>query len=268
MPTRHLPAWSNKDSKPKKFMTVDDSSPAPIAGALTAASIPPQLSLNSIEATLRTHIASWSPAAMNVESPLTANERTLASSLCVHLTQKTREDGAPSFFHHETPQGRRSLDMTAFPSGMEGIVVDNHACHRSEFFYAIEAKILPLVSARAREYVISDHENTASPIKKLMGGIERFKQGAHAPKLARSSIVAFVQNIPATPWMAVINGWINELIPTKPAAHSEPWSASDHLVAVSSSDRIDEYYSNHTRPSPALVPIRMRHFLLYLAGKN
>jgi hypothetical protein len=81
-------------------------------------------------------------------------------------------------------------------------------------------------------------------------------------------MVAFVQEIPATPWMAVINGWIGALIPTKPAAHTEPWSTSDFLSAVSSSDIIDEYSSNHTRPAPVPAPIRMCHFLLYLAGKN
>jgi hypothetical protein len=205
---------------------------------------------------------------MNVESPLIANERTLASSLCVHLSQMTRVDGVPYFFHHETPQGRRSLDMTCIPSSPEGIVVDNHAYHRSEFFYSIEAKLLPLSGAREREYVVSDHNNMALPAKKLMGGIERFKQCAHAPKLSRSSMVAFVQDIPATPWMAVLNGWIDALIPMKPAAHVEPWSASDHLVPVSGSNIVDEFYSSHSRPAPAITPIRMCHFLLYLAGKS
>lgn len=249
-------------------MTADHTLPVSIAGALTAVSIPPQRSLDNIEATLRRHIALWSAPAMKVENPLLANERTLASSLCVHLTQMTRADSVPYFFHHEPPQGKRSLDMAAIPSGPEGITVDNHAYHRNAFFYAIEAKLLPLKAAREREYVISDHRNAALLTKKLMGGIERFKQGVHAPKLARSSMVAFIQDIPATPWMAVINGWIDRLIPMKPAAHVEPWSASDHLFAVSCSDTIDECSSTHSRPPPTRDPIQMRHFFLYLAGKN
>ena len=158
--------------------------------------------------------------------------------------------------------------MTCIASGAEGIIVDNHAYHRGEFFYAIEAKLLPLSAAREREYVISDHNNAALPTKKLMGGIERFKQGAHAPHLTRSSMVAFIQDVPATPWIAVINGWISDLIPTKPAAHTEPWSASDHLNAVSDSETLDECCSDHTRHSHALPPIRMCHFFLYIAGKN
>lgn len=268
MPTKHLPASSRRDSKNRSYvpMIADQSSPTPITGILAAGTITPQQSLDTIEATLRRHIASWSAAAMNIGNPLSANERTLASSLCVHLNQMACSEKVPYFFHHETPQGRRSLDMAAIPSGAEGIIVDNHACHRSEFFYAIEAKLLPLKAARQREYVISDHTNTTSPNKKLMGGIERFKQGAHAPKLVRSSIVAFVQKIPQTPWMAVLNGWIDDLIPIKPAAHAESWSADDHLAEVSLSENMDEYRSTHTRP--ALAPIRMCHFLLYLAGKN
>lgn len=204
---------------------------------------------------------------MNVTNPLTSNERNLAASLCAYLNQMTRAEGAPYTFYPELPQpGGRSLDMAAIPAGAEGILVDGFAYSGLQFFHAVEAKLLPMSGAREREYVISEHTNITSPNKKLMGGIERFKQGIYAPLITRSSMVAFVQDIPSTPWMAVFNGWIDDLISTKPAAHAEPWSAADHLTEASLSESMDEYRSTHTRPS--LPPIRMCHFLLYLAGKS
>ena len=245
-------------------MLATKSSPSPITGTLTGTAIRPQQSMECIEAAVREHIASWSPSAMNIANSLQANEVNLCSSLCIHLNQVKGD--APFHFHHQPPQGRRNLDIGLVPQSVEGITVDNHAYHRGEFFYAIEAKVMPLTGARKREYVVSEYTALADPTKKRMGAIERFKQGDHAPKLVRSSIVAFVQKIPQTPWMAVINGWIDDLIPTIPAVHDEPWSTADHLAEVSTSAGLDEYRSTHTRP--ALAPIRMCHFLLYLAGKN
>lgn len=249
-------------------MTAHQTSPSPISGSLTGVVIPQRRSSDSVEAVIRRFVASWNPIGMmNITNLLTSNERDLAASLCAYLNQMTRAEGAPFTFYPELPQpGGRSLDMAAIAASPEGILVDGHAYSGLEYFHAVEAKVVPQSGNRQREYIVSDYRDIALSTKSQLGGIERFKQGIYAPRLTRSSMVAFVQGIPNTPWLAVFNGWIDDLIPAKPAVHSEPWCTDDHLQSVSSGDRVDEFSSEHTRPNRP--PIRIRHFLIYLAGKN
>jgi hypothetical protein len=247
-------------------MTAAEFSPAPIKGTLAPGAVPPRQSLSEIEQSLRCFIAGWNPASMGISDPLTANERDLASSLCIYLDQTSREVGAPYRFHHQPPFGQRSLDIGLTSATGSAIFIDSQVFRRSEFFYCIEAKLLPLRATRQREYVVSDFENLSNPNKKLMGGIERFKQGVHAPSLSHSSMVAFVQEVPSTPWLAVINGWITELTAVQPTSHQCAWTPQDVLSAVRSDGGIEESTSRHCRPDGS--EIHLSHFWLYLAGTS
>lgn len=247
-------------------MTAAEFSSAPIKGTLAPGVVPPRQSLAEIEQSLRCYIAAWDPAVMGLSNPLTANERDLASSLCIYLDQMSREVGAPYRFHHQPPFGRRSIDIGLTSATSSEIFINSQVFRRNEIFYSIEAKLLPLKSTRQREYVVSDFQNIAKPDKKLMGGIERFKQGVHAPALAQSSIVAFVQEVPSTPWLAVINGWIVDLTTVKPASHECAWTTDDILFPVRIDGRMEESASNHRRPDGS--EIHLCHFWLYLAGTS
>jgi hypothetical protein len=112
------------------------------------------------------------------------------------------------------------------------------------FFCWIEAKRLPTPKGKnrdEREYVIVSQEKENGKKKfKGNGGIQRFKEGAHAPKLSYSIMIGYIQENNAEYWFEKINDWINKLTITD----SVFWNESDYLQKQESG-KCDRYLSIH-----------------------
>ncbi|MDR0573009.1 MAG: hypothetical protein LBG96_03085 [Tannerella sp.] len=133
--------------------------------------------------------------------------------------------------------------------------------NRSLFCW-IEAKRLPTPPEKdrdEREYVfVSRKKENEKRIFKGNGGIQRFKEGKHAPKLSYSIMIGYIQENDADYWLNKINGWINDLTITD----SILWNESDYLQKQKKTRR-NRYVSTHNR-SRGLMPITLHHFWINL----
>jgi hypothetical protein len=88
-----------------------------------------------------------------------------------------------------------------------------YAKNNSKLYCWIEAKRLPTPKTKdrdEREYVIVNKEKFESN-----GGIQRFKEGKHAPELSYSIMIGYIQdNNNVDYWLSKINIWITELANT------------------------------------------------------
>ena len=131
-------------------------------------------------------------------------------------------------------------------------------------FCWIEAKRLPTPNDKndrdRREYVFVSQEKKENGKKKFNGngGIQRFKEGKHAPELDYSIMIGYIQDKDVNYWLTEINGWITELA----NANYELWTNGDCLRKYDS-NRHDRFLSTHERKD-IKEPITLRHYWIKL----
>lgn len=180
------------------------------------------------------------------------NEKLLSSALCKELSAYAFEEGVVFGFSNEDPsrtKKTRTHDITTNPAfGRQFIEVGPQYYSIHHTFYVIEAKRLPspkggvVQGDRSREYVVVDWANRTSPSQSITGGIERFKEGKHAPEFCRAGMIAFIQKKTPSHWLNEINGWICELIAgPKFPKRDAPWGSKESLHPVANVPNSDEY---------------------------
>lgn len=130
------------------------------------------------------------------------------------------------------------------------------------FFCWIEAKRLPTPNGKdrdEREYVIVSQEKIDGKKKfKGNGGIQRFKEGKHAPVLDYSIMIGYIQDDNnVSYWFSKINTWITEL--TK--ANNGFWNNEDCLN-IYVSNKCDRFLSIHKRKDA--TTITLHHYWIKL----
>lgn len=195
-------------------------------------------------------------------------ERIMASDLSKVLNYAATDE--LFHFHSEDPEDEsaiRALDYGTYPSAH--LRVQGWTPNAMERLYGIEAKRLPTHSTpmegldREREYVVGDWAARSSPVKKLKGGIERFKEGVHGHDLKRAGMIGFIQRENFVFWLEKVNEWICELISNPVPRHLSKWDAQDCLVGpLTSCLGVFESSSCHARCSGEDISIR--HFWLDL----
>lgn len=117
-----------------------------------------------------------------------------------------------------------------------------------EPFCWIEAKRLPTPKRKdrdEREYVIVNKEKF-----KGNGGIQRFKEGKHAPRLTYSIMVGYIQENDSNYWLDKINAWIIELANT----NNEFWT-KDECLHKDVSSKCDRFLSVHQRKDKTTITL-------------
>ena len=116
-------------------------------------------------------------------------------------------------------------------------------------FCWIEAKRLPTPNEKndrdEREYVIVSQDKKENGKRKFKGngGIQRFKEGKHAPNRPYSIMIGYIQdNNTVDYWLSKINGWITELVD----AGNGFWSNEDYLNKYTP-NKCDRFLSVHKR---------------------
>ena len=127
---------------------------------------------------------------------------------------------------------------------------DIAVCLRSNYecFCWIEAKRLPTPLKNndrdEREYVIVDKQRF-----KGNGGIQRFKEGKHAPNLPYSIMIGYIQdNNNADYWLQKINTWIMEMV----NINKELWSKDEYLKKYYP-NKCDRFLSTHKREDKTTI---------------
>jgi len=119
----------------------------------------------------------------------------------------------------------------------------------------IEAKRLPTPKRNdrdEREYVFVDKKKF-----KGNGGMQRFKEGKHAPELSYSIMIGYIQENDSNYWLLKINTWITELA----NMDSEHWS-KDECLQKYSYNKCNRFLSTHKRNSK--TDITLYHFWISL----
>lgn len=182
-------------------------------------------------------------------------EDALSDQLCDFLNDAARNSpGLDAFkFQRETRddgKGGRKLDIAAKPSGCSIWVGDRHYSPY-EIFLPIECKRLPTPAAKKRdprEYLFSGSSS--------IGGVQRFKSGAHAANHTFAAMIGYIQDRDISHWQKELGKWIDEL-----STSAAPlWSAKDRLE-LERHDKVGRHAilkSNHTRANE-LGDIAMSH---------
>jgi hypothetical protein len=197
------------------------------------------------------------------------NERRMARDLSLELNFAATNE----VFHFEAEDledesGTRTIDWGLYANAR--LLVQGCSPGAKERLYAIEAKRFPTnensIDGREREYVVGDWGGKHLANKKLQGGIERLKEGAHGVGLERAGMVAFVQRNTAAHWLGKVNEWIAELIASPLISHKAKWASQDQLAAQSAPGTgVTEYTSAHDRPDGSAI--QLRHFWLDLTAR-
>lgn len=197
------------------------------------------------------------------------NEKFMAADLSKELNFAATDE--VFYFHSEDPENEsatRTLDYGIYPTAH--LKVQGWTPNAKERLYGLEAKRLPTHSTsiegmeREREYVVGDWNARSSIKKRLTGGIERFKECAHAADLERAGMIGFIQSEDANHWHAKVNEWVEELCVCHLPRHRATWTAQDLLVpALSPGASVAVYESSHVRSNGTLI--RLSHFWLNLS---
>jgi len=170
-------------------------------------------------------------------------ENKITQDIEIFLNEKTRATDVPfAFLNQYEEEGRYTTDI--------GVYIRNN----QYFFCCIEAKRLPTPIGKnrdKREYVIVDKSNKKF---KGNGGIQRFKEGKHAPNYEYSIMIGYMQDgNNADYWLSKINKWITEL------ANNDGvfWKHEDCLKKFAS-NKCDRFLSVHERKDKS--PITLHHY--------
>jgi hypothetical protein len=191
----------------------------------------------------------------HVDRPHEVAEPRLTAQLCAHLNSAARRTRGWDIlqFRQEEPDENnrgRTLDLAAAPCDAT-IWIEGRRYIEFDTLLPIECKRLPtpLGSDRdEREYVFSKYSTT--------GGIQRFKDGNHAPSHRFAAMIGYIQQDTPEVWVAHVAQWITDL-----AATSTPgWSAND-LPRIEHSNvamGVTVLSSTHSR-AKLLAAIELRH---------
>lgn len=137
-----------------------------------------------------------------------------------------------------------------------------YAAYNRDPFCWIEAKRLPTPKDKdrdEREYVIVSQEKVNGKKKfKGNGGIQRFKEGKHAPEIYYSIMIGYIQDDNnVNVWLSKINTWIIELA----NANNGFWGNEDCLNKYVS-NKCNRFFSTHKRKDKE--PITLHHYWIKL----
>tara|TARA_Y100001933_G_scaffold140970_1_gene139876 strand:- start:11549 stop:12265 length:717 start_codon:yes stop_codon:yes gene_type:complete len=222
-------------------MLADRGAKGPVAEGLRAGLHLPATQFRKLFAFVGAALPFWRDD--DLRTPETA-EDALSDQLCDYLNDAARSvPGFDAFkFQRETRDDRnrgRNIDITAKPSCCSIWIGDRHYSPY-DIFLPIECKRLPtpVGSKRdSREYLFSSNSSS--------GGIQRFKDGAHAPNHAFAAMIGYVQEQDIPHWQRELGKWIDEL-----SATAAPlWSAKDRLELEhhDAGSRHATFRSNHSR---------------------
>jgi hypothetical protein len=174
-------------------------------------------------------------------------EDKITQDIEIYLNEETRVNNTFFAFQNQHKEGKYTTDIGVY-------LRSNH-----NFFCWIEAKRLPTPdsgkSRDEREYVIVDKSNKKF---KGNGGIQRFKEGNHAPDLEYSIMIGYIQDDNnADYWLSRINEWITELANTDGIF----WNHEDCLRKFDS-NKYDRFLSVHKRNGR--TPIILHHYWIKL----
>jgi hypothetical protein len=179
-------------------------------------------------------------------------ENKITQDLEISLNEQTRIDDTFFAFQNQYEEGIYATDI--------GVYLRNNR----QIFCWIEAKRLPTQNKKKdrdeREYVIVSQEKINGK-KKFKGsgsggGIQRFKEGRHAPNLPYSIMIGYIQDNTVDYWTVKINGWITELVNT-----DSFWNSEDCLSEYAS-DKCSRFLSVHKRTDGS--KITLHHYWITL----
>jgi len=181
-------------------------------------------------------------------------ENKITQDLEISLNEESRVNDTSFAFQNQHEEGNVVTDI--------GVYLRN-----SRYFFCwIEAKRLPTPKEKdrdEREYVIVCQEKIDGKKKfKGNGGIQRFKEGKHAPGLDYSIMIGYIQDDNnADYWWSRINTWITELADV----NSEFWSNEDCLNKCIA-NKCERFLSIHKRKDK--TPITLHHYWIKLWNKT
>jgi hypothetical protein len=195
----------------------------------------------------------FTPFSKDTKGNSVTSEDLITQDLEKILNKKSREENKFFAFQNQHIEGQYSTDISIYRTSSY------------EDFCWIEAKRLPTPKEKdrdEREYVIVSQERVNGKRKfNGNGGIQRFKEGKHAPKLPYSIMVGYIQENDADYWLEKINAWIKELTITNAAL----WNESDYLQKQKSL-KCNRYVSTHNRDG--FTQITLHHFWIMLSIKD
>lgn len=156
--------------------------------------------------------------AQEFKSSTVQNENGLTQEFCDILNANASDN--LFWFAQETMEDTSNGTSPRVDVGVKTkkrLVIRSQTVKPRKCFFKIEAKRLPTGSGREKEYVIGN--------KKINGGIQRFKEGKHAPDLPSAGLIAFVQKNSFNHWHTEVNNWIKELIKI-----DNHWHTNDELI--------------------------------------
>jgi hypothetical protein len=224
-------------------------------GTLAPGAFAPGTFLAQVVAFIATHLARWRdhPDRRPVQS-----ERELTDQLSSYLNSAARSSLDAIQFSTEVPDSGcrgRTVDMAIRPIGAP-IVVTGRRYTLFDVILPIECKRLPTPADRdEREYVFSGDDTRSG------GGIQRFKQGAHGRAHTMAVMIGYIQDGPASQWLARVNHWIAELELVDPT-----WTAERLAMVATSEAGVCELRSLHRRPVRDGAQIELRHLWVTLGA--
>jgi len=231
-------------------MLADLAISTPSAGALSVGTLAPHLSLRQIVDFVAEQLASWRG---HPERPPAESEAHLNAQLCSYFNGAARRSAFDAIqFCAEVPdeahRGRR-LDLAVLPCG-SALRVEGRRYSEFETLLPIECKRLPTPHddrrRGEREYVIGA-ENTT------VGGIQRFKLGAHGAAHGLAVLIGYIQADTPDHWRRQINHWLAEL------ADADGLWRDEQLDPIASGTAVARFISIHRRNDASTITIELQH---------
>lgn len=171
-------------------------------------------------------------------------EDKITQDLVMSLNDEAHRNDAFFAFMNQYEEGKYTTDI--------GVYLTNNRY----YFSWIEAKRLPIEKKKdrdEREYVFVDKKYFSGG-----GGIQRFKESKHAPKLNISIMFGYIQDENTVDyWYTKINSWIIELADSDNGF----WNSEDCLEKYDS-NKCDRFISLHKRKDKE--PITLHHYWIKL----
>jgi hypothetical protein len=210
----------------------------------------------------RSSPASWRAGATTRTAAPCSRSAQLNDQLSSYLNSAARQLPLDAIqFCDRGPRQRlqrgRTVDIAAIRPIGAPIVVDRPPLHPEfDVILPIECKRLPTPADRdEREYVFSGDDTRSG------GGIQRFKQGAHGRAHTMAVMIGYIQDGPASQWLARVNHWIAELELVDPT-----WTAERLAMVATSEAGVCELRSLHRRPVRDGAQIELRHLWVTLGA--